>query len=113
MAEHAVDQDEDQGLVARWRQTQPVRLWLYGATAPALAVLVAYGLLTDQRVALWLALAQAVLIPAGTELARGFAVSPATARAAVQQATVESDTRSGRPDHWAARHVLIRYRIPS
>ena len=51
------------------RAAEPVRLYLYGLTAPLFALAVAYGLLTASNAALWAALAAAVLVP-GVELAR-------------------------------------------
>lgn len=112
MAEHAVDPDETPGLMTRWRQTEPVRLWLYGMAVPIVAVLVGYGLLTGQQAGLWLAVVTAALLGGGTELARGFAVSPATARAAVGDAVREIGPH-GEVARSVERHMLIRYRIPS
>lgn len=109
MAEHSVtDEDTRAGLLTRWRQTEPVRLWLYGIAVPLLALLVGYGFLTEHALALWLAVFQAALLGAGTELARGFAVSPATARAAVQEAAEHYE--GGRD---VGRTVLVRYSIPA
>lgn len=110
MAEHAQDQ-EQQGALARWRQTEPLRLWLYGIAVPIVALLVGYGLLTGHLAGLWLAVVTAALLGGGVEGARQFVVAPATARAAVREAA----DYFARPDQFpadAARHVLIRYRIP-
>ena len=49
---------------------QPVRLYLYGALVPGEALAVAYGLVSEDRGALWLALGAAVLVVPGVELAR-------------------------------------------
>lgn len=113
MAEHALDQDKDQGLLARWKQTQPVRLWLYGIAVPLLAALVGYALLTEHHMALWLAVVQAVLLGGGVEGARQFAVAPATARTAVSAAVWETTGGDEDAARAATRLVSIRYRIPS
>ena len=60
------------------QDTEPVRLYVYGALAPLLAVLVWYGIVDDASVGLWLALAGALLGVAGTEFARSKAYAPAT-----------------------------------
>jgi len=116
MPEHAVaDEDQQVGALERWRQTEPLRLWLYGIAVPLLAALVGYGLLADAHSVLWLAVLQAVLLGAGTEGARQFVVSPATAVRAVQSAVrnawddVDEDPEL---EYEVARDVLIRYRIP-
>lgn len=116
MAEHTMDSDQDVTLLERWRQTEPLRLWLYGIAVPLLLALVGYGLLTGAHSALWLAVLQAILLGAGTEGARQFAVSPATARRAVGDAVATAwDDPTDQPDTQAqiARSVLVRYRIPN
>lgn len=50
--------------------TEPIRRYLYGLLAPALAVLVAYGVVDESAVALIVALGAAVLVPGGVEAAR-------------------------------------------
>lgn len=100
--------DEDAGLLERWRVTEPVRLWLYGAAVPLLAVLVGYGVLSDHLAALWLAAVQAVLLGAGTEAARQWAVAPRTARRALTMAA-SAPTES---DAQAVRQAVVAYRIP-
>jgi hypothetical protein len=113
VAEHAQDQDEDQGLLARWRQTEPLRLWLYGIAVPLLALLVGYGLLTHGLAGLWLAVLTAALLGGSVEGARQYVVSPATAAAAVEQ-TARAVDKYGAADLTATtRSMLIRYRIPS
>lgn len=96
------------GALSRWRQTEPLRLWLYGVTVPLLAALVGYGLLTGHQAGLWLAVLTAALLGGGVETARQYVVAPATARTAVHEAALVSGD-----DEATARHVLIRYRIPS
>lgn len=49
---------------------QPVRTYLYGLLLPGEALAVAYGLVSEDRGALWLALGAAVLVVPGVELAR-------------------------------------------
>ena len=51
-------------------ETEPIRKYLYGLLTPALGLLVVYGLIEAEAVALWSALGVAVLVPAGVELAR-------------------------------------------
>ena len=53
-----------------WKDTEPVRTWLYTLLSPAIALLVGYGLLTEQHAQLWIALFTAALGVAGTETAR-------------------------------------------
>lgn len=121
MAEHTDETDETTGALTRWRQTEPLRLWLYGVTVPLVALLVGYGLLSGHLAGLWLAVATAALLGGGVEVARGFVVAPATARAAARDAglqtghlllgEVDAEVRTRADD--AARYVSIRYRIPS
>jgi hypothetical protein len=54
------------GVLAR----QPVRTYLYGVLIPAIAVAGGYGLVSDDKAALWIALGGAVLLPFGVEGAR-------------------------------------------
>lgn len=49
---------------------QPVRTYMYGLLAPAVALLGAYGLTTPAKGALWIALGGVVLLPVGVEAAR-------------------------------------------
>lgn len=49
---------------------EPVRAYLYGLLAPAAALAVAYGLTTQDKAALWIALGGVVLVPGAAELAR-------------------------------------------
>ena len=53
-----------------WKDTEPVRTWLYGLLAPVIALLVGYGILTDQHAELWIAVVTAALGITGTESAR-------------------------------------------
>lgn len=57
------------GVLAALRR-QPVRAYLYGLLGPGLTVAGAYGLVSEHRAALWIALGGAVLLPAGVEAAR-------------------------------------------
>jgi len=108
MAEHMRAQDQGTGLVERWKDTEPVRLWLYSVIVPVVALLVGYGLLSTHQAALWLAVAAGALLVGGTELARGFAVSPLTVnRVARTAASTPADS-----DEMAARVALIRHRVP-
>lgn len=50
---------------------EPVRVWLYGLLGPVLALLVAYGLLSDGQAQLWYLVAAAALgTPVAVERAR-------------------------------------------
>ena len=67
------------GLIARGRDSEPVRLYVYGVIVPALALLVGYGVLSASTAALWAALGAAVLaVPtvAAAETARTVTYSP-------------------------------------
>lgn len=113
MAEHTLDQDETTGLLARWRQTEPLRLWLYGIAVPLLLALVGYGLLTDAHSTLWLAVLQAALLSGGVEGARQFVVAPATARAAIRDAVRFAPGHTEDAVDGVGRFVAVRYRIPA
>ncbi len=60
---------------------EPVRLYLYGVLAAAMAVLVTADVLDAADVPVYLALAAALLAVPGVELARSKVTSPATAKA--------------------------------
>jgi hypothetical protein len=49
---------------------EPVRVYLYGLLFPGAALAVAYGVLSNDKAALWLTLGAAVLVPGAAELAR-------------------------------------------
>lgn len=49
---------------------EPVRAYLYGMLGPAAGLAVTYGAVSGNEAALWVALAAAVLVPGGVELAR-------------------------------------------
>lgn len=49
---------------------EPVRAYLYGLLAPGAALAVAYGVTSQDRAALWIALGGVVLVPGAAELAR-------------------------------------------
>lgn len=49
---------------------QPVRAYVYGVLVPGEALAVSYGLVTGDQAALWMALAAAVLVVPGAEVAR-------------------------------------------
>jgi len=49
---------------------EPVRVYLYTLLAPLVAILAGYGLLDNQKVALWIALGTAVLGVPAVEVAR-------------------------------------------
>jgi hypothetical protein len=66
---------EPAGVLARLQAAEPVRLYLYSALVPVVAVAVAYGLLDGSQALLWLAVGAAVLGVPATEAARA-AVSP-------------------------------------
>lgn len=65
-----------------WKQTEPIRLWLYGIAGPVLALLGFYGVISDASADLWITLVVAALgTGMGGEAARTVAYSPATVRA--------------------------------
>lgn len=49
---------------------RPVRVYLYGLTAPGLGLAVAYGLIAADKAALWISFAGAALVVTGGELAQ-------------------------------------------
>lgn len=76
----AGDHSAPMTLLERWRETEPLRLHLYGITVPALAVAVAYGWLTTEQLGAWTAVAAAMFLgsTAAGELARRVVWAPAT-----------------------------------
>lgn len=83
MGQHrAQDDDQPSGFLAHWKQTEPVRLYLYGITVPLLAVAVVYGWLTTEQMGAWLAVAAALFVGStlAGELARKRVASPAELR---------------------------------
>ena len=66
------------GLFARLQLTEPVRLYLGGALAAVIALLVFYGVIDGQAAALWSALGAAVLGIPVVETVRDAVISPAT-----------------------------------
>lgn len=56
--------------VAAALRRRPVRVYLYGLCAPGFALAVAYGALSADKAALWIALAGGVLVVGGGELAQ-------------------------------------------
>lgn len=58
------------GRLAAALRRQPVRAYLYGVLVPGEALAVAYGLVSDNTGALWLALGAAVLVVPAAEAAR-------------------------------------------
>lgn len=67
-------------LLDRWRDTEPLRLYLYGITVPVLAAAVTYGWLTTEQLGAWTAVAGALFVgsTAAGELARRAVWAPAT-----------------------------------
>lgn len=57
-------------MLKRWKESEPVRLYLYGLLVPVLALLIAYGLIAAEDAPLWAALVTSALVPTGAELAR-------------------------------------------
>lgn len=72
--------------VAAALRREPVRAYLYGLLTPGAALAVAYGLLEQNKAALWIALGGVVLVPGAAELARR-KVTP----------TNDPRTKAGRP----------------
>jgi hypothetical protein len=62
-----------------WKDTEPVRLYLYSVLGPLVVLLVALGVVESDQALLWLALAAAVLGVPAVERARSLVTSPATA----------------------------------
>ena len=55
----------------RWFNRARIRKWLYGVTVAVIAVLARYGVVSDDQVPLWMALAGAVLGIASPAMALG------------------------------------------
>lgn len=53
-----------------WSKAEPVRTYLYSLLAPVVALLIGYGLVSEQHASLWVGLAAAVLGVTGVEAAR-------------------------------------------
>jgi hypothetical protein len=49
---------------------EPVRAYLYGLLTPAAGLAVAYGVLSENKAALWIAFGGVVLVPGAAEIAR-------------------------------------------
>lgn len=64
-------------LIRKWKESEPIRLYVYGLVGPGIAIAIAYGVVSHERAAGLVALLTAVLVP-GVELARSKATSPAT-----------------------------------
>jgi hypothetical protein len=81
------DHDEPASWLDRWRDTEPLRLHLYGITVPLLAVCVTYGWLTTEQLGAWLAVAAALFLGStlAGELARRVVWAPASVAARVAQ----------------------------
>jgi hypothetical protein len=61
-----------------WKDTEPVRLYLYGVLGPLVVLLVALGVVQADQALLWLAVGAAVLGVPAVEGARSLVTSPAT-----------------------------------
>lgn len=81
-------------------QTEPVRRALYPVVVAVLALLVAYGILDDNLVPVWLGVAAALLGTGGIEAARRVAWAPATvvAEANAWQAALDDEYARGVAD---------------
>lgn len=77
-----------------WNDSEPVRLRLYAVLVPVLAILAAKGLIDSSDVALYSAVAVAVLGIPTTEAVRKSVVSPKTAREEVKAAVYVGDHRA-------------------
>jgi hypothetical protein len=66
-------------MLEHWRETEPLRLYLYGITVPMLAAAVTVGWLTTEQMGAWLAVAGALFLGSTVagELARRKVNSPA------------------------------------
>jgi hypothetical protein len=94
MGEHQVPQS----FLDRWRDTEPLRLWLYGIVVPALAAAVVYGWLTTEQMGAWLAVAAAALLGVGAmERVRRTVWAPASVERRMHE--VDADAyQDGRDD---------------
>jgi len=88
------------GVAAALRR-RPVRVYLYGLCAPGFALAVAYGLLSADKAALWIALAGGVLVVGGGELAQTKTTPVADPRtAAGDPAYLAVDTKPDTDERW-------------
>lgn len=58
-------------MLTRWKEAEPVRLYLYGLLLALIALAVGYGLVTAELAPLWIALVTAAVLAPGVERARG------------------------------------------
>jgi hypothetical protein len=93
------DHGAPQSFLDRWRDTEPLRLYLYGITVPLLAAAVTYGWLTTEQLGAWLAVAAALFVgsTAAGELARRVVWAPASVDRQLQVADADG-YRDGRED---------------
>jgi hypothetical protein len=89
MSRHAAD-----GPRFTWKDTEPVRLYLYSVLGPLVVLLVALGVVQADQALLWLALAAAVLGVPAVERARSLVTSPATMGQVVVEHVEELRTAS-------------------
>jgi len=61
MSAHRAETTPQEGARARWRDTEPVRLYLYSLMLPGAALAVVYGVATTEQATSWVAAAAAVL----------------------------------------------------
>ena len=110
------DHDKDTDWLDTWRDTEPLRLYLYGITVPLLGVGLVYGWLTERQLGAWLAVAAALFIGSSVagELARRQVTSPATVHAWLAETDRDSyargveDALHTTPDETAAETAQLR-----
>ena len=80
MPDQLEDEERPVPVLERWKQTEPLRLYLYGITVPLLGVALVYGWLTAEQLGAWLAVAAALFAGSSVagELARRKVSSPDT-----------------------------------
>jgi len=61
MTRHRADTEPELATSGRWRDTEPVRLYLYGLLGPGAALAVLYGLLSAEEAAGWLVVGASAL----------------------------------------------------
>ncbi len=88
--------------VAAALRRRPVRVYLYGLCAPGFALAVAYGALSADKAALWIALAGGVLVVGGGELAQTKTTPLADPRDADgDPAYIAKDPGVPNPERWS------------
>jgi hypothetical protein len=88
------------GLIAAVRR-RPVRVYLYGLCAPGFALAVAYGALSADKAALWIALAGGVLVVGAGEYAQTKTTPLADPRTAAGKPAYIAEDTPAEPERWS------------